>query len=123
MSARRPGITRDLSYEEAAAVAGVDPDLSKIFDEHTKPAGGEERGTLFGRRVTLVITRESAVEAPMTDTVIGALIRYCGVLLAGGAGRDAKESFVFKRTTGDVEPVTLTVVAESYELEKTNDQQ
>lgn len=70
MSARRPGITRDLSYEEAAAAAGVDPDLGKIFDEHTKPATGEERKTLLGRRVTLVITRESTTEAPMTDTVV-----------------------------------------------------
>ena len=121
MSARRPGITRDLSYEEAAAAAGVDPDLGKIFDEHTKPATGEERKTLLGRRVTLVITRESTTEAPMTDTVVSALIRYCDVLLAGGAGRDAKEHFIFKRTTDDIEPITLSVVAESYELEETNE--
>ena len=120
MSPRRP----DITFEEAAAVAGIDPDLEKIFDDPRVASINDEKKPLLGRRVTLVITREDEnFDAPMTDTVVAALVRYCGCVLAGGAGRHAKESFVFKKTDSgtEIEPILLTITAETYELEPSDE--
>jgi hypothetical protein len=118
MSPRRP----DLSYEEAAAAAGIDPNIEKMFDDPKNTTSvNDVNKTLLGRRVTLVIERNGEFDTLMTDTVRDVLIRYAAKVIAGGAGKHEKEAYFFsKQAFGgeELEPVTLTVTHETYELEE-----